>query len=110
MNRNNRLGFGSNGGFDLSRIQVQSIALAVYKYRIGLEVEHDFRCRSESHCRQDHLVTLFDPYCVQSQVESSCSRINGDRMPATQIPRKVLLKAFDFWTCGEPTGFECLDH
>ena len=42
-------------------------------------------------------------------MESGCSRVNGNRMAATQIPGKVFLKTLDLWTCREPSGFECLD-
>ena len=86
MNRNNRLGFGSNCGFDLSRIQIESIALAVDEYRLGFEVENDFCRRGESHGRNNDFIALSNSYGIQCEVQSRGSGVHRNRMLATHIP------------------------
>ena len=58
MNRNNRLGFGRNGGFESRWVEIESVGLAVHKHRFRFEVENDLRRRGKSHGRDDDLIVL----------------------------------------------------
>src|SRR5438094_10527001 len=79
------LSLGGNHRFDLIRIQVESIALAVYKHRLGLEIENYLCCRGEGHGRNYDLIVRANSYRIQCQVKSRGSRIARNGMPRNNV-------------------------
>ena len=109
MNRNDRLGFWRNCGFEPSWIEIESVALAVHKHRFGFEVENDLRRRGKRHGRNDDLVTFFNSDGVQRQMKRRGSGIHRHRMLAPHIPGEILFEALDLGTGRKPSGLECLN-
>src|SRR5947208_9932718 len=95
MNGNDRLRLGRNSGCDLIRIQVESIALAVYKHRLGLEIKYYLCCRGEGHGRNYDLIVPANPYRIQCQVKSRGSRIDRNGMLGANILDEIIFESFD---------------
>src|SRR5438093_11823869 len=95
MDRDDCLSLGGNRRFDLLRIQIESIFLAVYKHRLGLEIEYYLCYRGEDHDKNYDLVVLANPYRIQYQVKSSGSRIDRNSMLGANILDEIIFESFD---------------
>src|SRR5438094_5364216 len=89
------LSLGGNRCFDLIRIQVESIALAVYKHRLGLEIKYYFCCRGEGHGRNYDLIVLPDADGVQCEMKSGSARIHRDSMFRANVLGEIIFESFD---------------
>src|SRR5205809_8031532 len=95
MDRDDCLSLGGNRRFDLLRIQVESIFLAVYKHRLGLEIEYYLCCRGEGHGWNYDLIVLANPYRIQCQVKSRGSRIDRNGMLGANVLGEIIFESFD---------------
>ena len=89
------LSLGGNRRFDLIRIQIESIALAVYKHRLGLEIKYYLCYRDEGHGRNYDLIVLPDADGVQCEVKSRGSRIDRNGMLRANVLGEIIFESFD---------------
>src|SRR5262245_25371226 len=110
MNRDNRLRFGSNCGFNPIRIQIESIALAVDEYRLGFKIENHLRGGGESHGWNNYFIAFANSYGIQCDVQSRGSGVHRNGVLAAHILGKILLEALNLSAGGQPPRFQSLDH
>src|SRR5258708_38765603 len=73
MNRNDYLGSGGDRGFNLGRIDVESIALAIDENRFRFEIENHLSRSGERHRWQDNLVTFLEAHRIYCEMQGSGS-------------------------------------
>ena len=85
MNWNDRFGSAGDCGFDPSRIDVESIALAIDEHRFRFEIENDFRSSGERHSWHDNLVAFLEAHRIQCEMQGGGSGIDRNGMFSADI-------------------------
>ena len=65
-------------------------------------MQHHCCGRRKSQRRHEDLILCLYPYGFQRQVQGGGPGVEGDRMPAADIPGKILFKLSDLRTGGQP--------
>ena len=102
----NRLGFRSDGGFQLARIEIVGFGIDIDIDRSGTSVENCRDRGDKSKRRSDDLVAGSDSGGEQRQVQSAGPGVHADRLGIRTVGGKLFLEAGYFRSERELAAFE----